>query len=53
MSNIKNKENLKEREKEFCLLLNQVIELTEIDTLKKILNQKPTKSKPLSKALKR
>ena len=53
MSNIKNKENLKEREKELCLLLNQVIELTEIATLKKILNQKPTKGKPLSKALKR
>ena len=35
MSNIKNKENLNKREKEFCLLLNQVIELTEIDTLKK------------------
>lgn len=53
MNDIKNRENLKEREKEFSLLLNQVMELIEIDTLEKILNQKPAKNKPLSKALKR
>lgn len=53
MNNIENRENLKEREKEFYLLLNQVMELIEIDTLEKKLNQKPAKNKPLSKALKR
>ena len=53
MNNIKNNDNLSQRQKDLSFLLNQLMELVEINTLEKILNQKSLKNKTLTKKLKR